>query len=410
MLYTCGDVRSPNGMQVTEVKGQKTGCVCRFSTGFLKICTFPAYTGLLMLKKLLSSLLYSISYYYTYTSLLHHPSRRDMMGSYVMQFNEEERTFLERAAKSINYVIDYSLGMRQRDQYLLTLNDVTFLGNSGAVVKNGAVVVESVMEVNRLGKSTAFKTPALMLPNKKSGLYTSVLHLPLSKTSNYHWFFDCLPRLYFVLQQVKKPIKIIMRSDLPAFQHQTLQFILQDHPHAELVYIGEHEKWEVEQFILPSFMANSQSAYLPIEVCNWMQQKIWNGYNNERTNPRRRIYISRAIAKKRRVLNEEAFLPILMQYGFEIVKAEELNYQQQVQLFYDAETVVAPHGAGLTNLLFSRDCKVLEFHPANLVKTHYFLLCKGLGFEYTPLVGSEGDAKENYTVDVLAVEHWLQKL
>lgn len=332
------------------------------------------------------------------------------MPSHVLHFNAEEQAFLERAARSINYVIDYSLGLRIREQFLLKLKGVTFLGNSGAVVHNGSIVVESVMEVSRLGKSTAFKTPSVLIPIKNKGLYTSVLHLPLARSSNYHWFFDCLPRLYYVLQQVNEPIKIIMRQDLPDFQHHTLQFMLKDHSNAEIVYIGKHEKWEVEQFILPSFMVNSQSAYLPLEVSIWLQQNVWKGYNIVTTNPKRKIFISRARATKRKVLNEEKLLPVLKQYGFEIVRAEELTYQQQVQLFFDAEAVVAPHGAGLTNLLFARDCKVLELHPANLVKTHYFLLCKGLGFDYTSLIGTEGDEKENYTVDPLEMGNWLMGL
>jgi len=266
------------------------------------------------------------------------------------------------------------------------------------------------MEVSRLGKSTAFKTPSLLLPKHKKGLYTSVLHLPLARSSNYHWFFDCLPRLYFVLQDMKEPIRIIMRHDLPEFQHQTLQFILQDHADTEVVYIGKYEKWNVERFILPSFMANSQSAYLPLEVNHWLQEKIWRGYNVVTGNIKRKIYISRCNAPKRRVINEKELLPVLERYGFEIVRPEELTYQQQVQLFYDTEVVIAPHGAGLTNLLFSKACKVLELHPANLVKTHYFLLCKGLGFDYTPLIGSDGDRSEDYTVDPAGVEEWLQKL
>lgn len=363
-----------------------------------------------MLKKVIFRLLYGIGYYFNYTSLLHHPSRKNMMPSFVIQFNDEERGFLERAARSINYVIDYSLGLRQREQYLLILNDITFLGNSGAVVHNGDVVVESVLDASRLGKSTAFKTPALLISKHKKGLYTSVLHLPLAKNSNYHWFFDCLPRLYYVLQQVKEPLKIIMRQDLPEYQHQTLRFMLQDHPNAEIVYIRQFEKWEVERFILPSFMANSQSAYLPKEVSQWLQRKIWGGYKVTTSNPKKRIYISRAIASKRKVLNENELLPLMKANGFEIVRAEELTYQQQVQLFYDAEAVVAPHGAGLTNLLFTRECKVLELHPSNLIKTHYFLLSKGLGYDYTGLMGSDGDSSESFTVDPTPVGKWLQSL
>ncbi|MEJ8802714.1 glycosyltransferase family 61 protein [Pontibacter sp. H249] len=363
-----------------------------------------------MLKKLLFKLLHGAGYYFRYTSVLHHPGKQVMAPSVVQQFNEEERAFLEQSAESFNYSIDYSLGYRTKAQYLVHLRNVTFLGNSGAVVQEGKLVVESVFDVSRLAKSPAFKTPALLLPKYKSGLYTSVLHLPWAENNNYHWFFDCLPRLYFLLNTVQESIKIIMRSDLPLYQLDTIKFILADYPQAELVFIGKHEKWQLEEFILPSFMANPQSGFLPQPVGQWLQEKIWRGYKVQAGVPKKRIYVSRANARTRRVLNEQELLPILAKYNVEVVRAEELTYQQQVQLFFDAEVVVAPHGAGLTNLLFSERCKVLELHPANLIKTHYFLLCKGFGFEYSAVVGTAGDRLEDYTVDVREVEAWLSRL
>ncbi len=363
-----------------------------------------------MLKKALFGLLHAAGYYFRYTSVLHHASKKVMAPSQVLRFNESETAFLEQSAASFNYAIDYSLGYRQKEQFIVRLQRPTFLGNSGAVVQDGKVVVESVFDVSRLAKSPAFKTPALLLPKYKKGIYTSVLHLPWAANNNYHWFFDCLPRLYFVLQTVKEPLHIIMRRNQPAYMLQTLQFILADYPQAQVVFIGNHEKWEVEEFILPSFVANAQSGFLPIEVGAWLREKIWKGYGVEKSGTGKRIYISRAKAKTRRVLNEQELLPVLAKHGFEVVRAEELTYQQQVQLFYEAEAVIAPHGAGLTNLLFSEQCKVLEFHPSNLIKTHYFLLCKGLGFEYTAVVGSVGDVRENYTIDVCEVEKWLENV
>jgi len=363
-----------------------------------------------MIKKLLFKLLHAAGYYFRYTSVLHHPSKKVVAPMQVLFFNEEERSFLEKSAASFNYSLDYSLGYRQKELYLVSLNKAVILGNSGAVVQDVNIIVESVFDVSRLAKSPAFKIPALLLSSYKKGLYTSVLHLPWAENNNYHWFFDCLPRLYYVLQTIDQPINIIMRRDLPAYQHETLQFIVQQHLTAKVVYIGKHEKWEIEQFILPSFVSNSQSGYLPQHISNWLREKIWKGYNIEKTSQKKRIYISRAKARTRRVLNENELLPLLSNYGFEVIRAEELTYQQQVQLFYNTEAVIAPHGAGLTNLLFAEKCNVLEFHPANLIKTHYFLLCKELGFNYNAIVGLAGDASENYSINVQQVEEWLKRL
>ncbi|MBC5773608.1 glycosyltransferase family 61 protein [Pontibacter sp. KCTC 32443] len=363
-----------------------------------------------MLKKALFRILHTASYYFRYTSVLHHASKKVVAPTQVLYFDEQEQAFLEQSASSFNYSLDYTLGYRIKPQFIVNLRDVMFLGNSGAVVQDGKVVVESVFDVSRLSKSSAYKTPALMLPKSRKGLYTSILHLPWAANNNYHWFFDCLPRLYFLLQQVQEPINIIMRRELPAYQRETLEFILREHPNVKVVYISKHEKWQVEQFILPSFLSNPQSGYLPLPVSQWLRTKIWEGYKIQPAQVKRRVYISRSRAKTRRLLNEQDLLPLLARYNFEVVWAEELSYREQVNLFYNSEAVIAPHGAGLTNLLFSEDSKVLEFHPANLVKTHYFLLCKGIRFEYASIVGTTGDTSENYSVNVQQVEEWLEKI
>ncbi|PKV62714.1 glycosyltransferase family 61 protein [Pontibacter ramchanderi] len=363
-----------------------------------------------MLKKAFFGVLHALGYYSRYTSVLHHPGKQTLAPGFVQHFNEAEKAFLEDSARSFNYVIDYSLGYRQKEQFLVRLPEVEVLGNTGAVVLNGKVVMESVGEVSRLAKSDAFKEVSLLLPKRKAGRYTSVLFLPWADNNNYHWFFDCLPRLYLVLENTQEPIQVIMRRDMAPYQLETLHFVLKGYSQASVVYIGKHEKWQVDEFVLPSFVANAQSGFLPREVADWLRQKVWQGYNVQSPARKRRLYISRAQAKTRRVLNETELLPVLQRYGFEMVRAEELTYQQQVQLFFEAEAVMAPHGAGLTNLLFSEQCQVLEFHPANLIKTHYFLLCKALGFKYSALVGTTGDKLECYQVPVREVEVWLESI
>ena len=361
-----------------------------------------------MLKKAFFGLLHTLGYHSRYTSVLHHPGKRSLRPSYVLDFDDAEKAFLEDSARSFNYAIDYSLGYRQKELYLVRLPEVEVLGNAGALVLDGKIVVESVGEVSRLAKSDAFKEVLLLLPKRKVGRYTSVLYLPWANNNNFHWFFDCLPRLYLVLENTQEPVKVIVRRDMARYQLDTLQFVLKNYPQAEVVYIGKHEKWQVEEFVLPSFVANAQSGYLPRKIADWLRQKVWQGYGLQKGSRKRRLYISRANAKTRRVLNELELLPLLGRYGVEVVRAEELTYQQQVQLFFEAEAVIAPHGAGLTNLLFSEQCQVLEFHPANLIKTHYFLLCKALGFRYSAVIGTTGDKLENYTVPVHEVEAWLK--
>ena len=72
------------------------------------------------------------------------------------------------------------------------------------------------------------------------------------------------------------------------------------------------------------------------------------------------LYISRRRAGTRRILNESEILPILIEHGFEILELETMHFNDQVAAFSEARVVIGPHGAGLTNVLFSKNAKVLE--------------------------------------------------
>lgn len=73
------------------------------------------------------------------------------------------------------------------------------------------------------------------------------------------------------------------------------------------------------------------------------------------------IYVSRAKARARKVLNEGRVWPMLEKKGFQRVFLEDLSFFQQVSIFQQAKVIVAQHGAGLANLLFmGRNGLVIE--------------------------------------------------
>lgn len=80
----------------------------------------------------------------------------------------------------------------------------------------------------------------------------------------------------------------------------------------------------------------------------------------------KRIYLSRAYANHRKIINEEELLPILEKYGFERVFAEKLPFCEQVALFSQAELLLGMHGAGHAHLFWMpRGSLVVEVVSAN---------------------------------------------
>jgi hypothetical protein len=66
----------------------------------------------------------------------------------------------------------------------------------------------------------------------------------------------------------------------------------------------------------------------------------------------RKVYISRQFTGMRRILNEAVLRKALKQRGFEIVVLEKLAMADQMRVFAEADVIISPHGAGLTNVIF----------------------------------------------------------
>jgi capsular polysaccharide biosynthesis protein len=66
----------------------------------------------------------------------------------------------------------------------------------------------------------------------------------------------------------------------------------------------------------------------------------------------RRLYVSRADATRRRLLNESQVLNVLAPLGFECVVPGRMSFEEQARTFAEAHVVVAICGAGLANMVF----------------------------------------------------------
>lgn len=66
----------------------------------------------------------------------------------------------------------------------------------------------------------------------------------------------------------------------------------------------------------------------------------------------RRLYIARRNAEHRRLLNEQEVITLLEAADYEILECETLPLAEQAQRFAEASHIVAPHGAGLTNVVY----------------------------------------------------------
>ena len=192
--------------------------------------------------------------------------------SYKIEFNETERIFLDENISCEIYM--NKLGT-QREVFSCILNNVKFYGMSGGISYENKAIVESFFSLNRLKKTTCVDN--LLYKHKyMKGTYTSIMHLEWAKKNIFHWFIDCLPRLYALTRIDESNIKLIYNKDIDKKQLEILKFFLDDR--FKLIPIDSKEVWLVERYIFPSFATNRCSGYLPKEYLNFIKERIINGY------------------------------------------------------------------------------------------------------------------------------------
>ena len=97
---------------------------------------------------------------------------------------------------------------------------------------------------------------------------------------------------------------------------------------------------------------NSQiPGFLNIDKANKIYENFFSTFSKP-SKKNNKIYISRRNAKWRKVLNEGDFSNHLEKEGFEIIDFENLTVLEQIKKIQSSNKIIAPHGSGLTNLIF----------------------------------------------------------
>ncbi len=225
--------------------------------------------------------------------------------------------------------------------------------------------------------------PLLPRVERKPGTYATIC---IGNPSNYcHWIRDCLTRLWVLDACDATDFHLIVPKDSAPFQRQTLEML--GYGEDRLAPFGR-EHWQVEHLLVPSLTNRYRNA-CPA-ACQWLRKRFRDAIGRPKAS--KRLYVSRALAGKRRVSNEVELMPILETHGFSQVQAETLTAREQAETFAQAEIIVAPHGAGLANMIFmEEDTLVVELNRYSRMKSSFYSMASALGIRYACIT----DAPQN---------------
>ena len=199
----------------------------------------------------------------------------------------------------------------------------------------------------------------------------------------YHFIMDLLPKIFMYREQKLNCDIYFERIDFVNFQKQFFDLLEFDYKKIKFI----NDKTFINKLYVCSsstgLVNNSEKIpYYPL-LCmkNLLNKLLLEGkiIKKELKN----IYISRKNSYERKIINENEFYEFIKKYNFELVELEKLNVLEQIELFYNANIVIAPHGAGAVNLVFG-GLIYIEIHDKNYIKhdSCFYQICCMLNIKY----------------------------
>lgn len=114
-----------------------------------------------------------------------------------------------------------------------------------------------------------------------------------------------------------------------------------------------------------------------------LKKHIENRVSVKQTN-QTRIYISRAGAGRRRILNEPDLIRLLERYDFTIIEDVPRSITEQVSIYKNAQFILGPHGASFTNIIWCETgTRLVELFNPDYVQDYFLYLATILGLKYS---------------------------
>jgi capsular polysaccharide biosynthesis protein len=231
----------------------------------------------------------------------------------------------------------------------------------------------------------------------------------------YHWICESIFRLWLVRKKLDRLTLVLPEH------YRDADFIrgsLEPFGMKQVYFLPAGKSLLVRHLCLPQLkpLCDSYNARHLRQVNLWYRNYV----AGRRVETADRLYVSRKLAGRRKVVNEEELLCVLSRFDFTVFYPEEHGFLEQVAIFSRVRWLVGEHGSGLTNLLFMMPgSAVLELHKNRTNELDhpsplFWYMAAALGIHYyhqsCVTVGREDYFEGDYRVDPELFERNLIEL
>ena len=272
---------------------------------------------------------------------------------------------LPQGAPAEHWVFRDQLHHEVPARFVLELRDGIVVGTEAATVTAGGVLdyeTSAYFATTSWTQQPLFLKPRLPPIERVPG---SLLSMATRGTNYnyYHFLLDAIPT-WGTLQDAMPGVEpdALYVNTHTRYHKQLLALAGLDH--LPVVEPRAGHAVRAERLLVPS-MPNSHTV-APRWAIEWIRARLRPG---DLADKPKRVYLTRGHTRYTRcVVEEQKLTDRLTRQGFVVIDPGRHDVQEQIDIFAAAEVIVAPHGAGLVNVAFSRPgVRVLEMFAPRYV-------------------------------------------
>lgn len=214
-----------------------------------------------------------------------------------------------------------------------------------------------------------------------------------SNNNYYHWFFDCLPKLFFFnkFYDFKKNDYFLVPSIKHNFQRESLKIL----GIKNILNAYDIKHFYIDNLITTNFTNFGDNP--PLKVINYIR-KAFISSNKTRTNIKK-LFLNRlnSAQNQRDIFNKKEVLDILKKKKFKIINPAEKKFSDQIKYFKSANYIIGVHGAAFTNIIFcKKKTRIIELAIKNSKNTTISNIAKKLKLNFKTFYFNAIDKNKNF--------------
>jgi capsular polysaccharide biosynthesis protein len=268
---------------------------------------------------------------------------------------------------------------------------------------------------------------ALFKYAKNKRLIDNALYLGGNGVFNYyHWLIEIVPKLTLITPELLKKYNIRTLildqsvKDIASFQKTLNLFLSCNSINLNIIYETRKVDLHVKNLFyinnINNIVFNSRSklsslsfsCYSP-NLIQKTKEIIINGIDSDSSNKDypKKIFLARS-HKSARAYNQQEIQSYLETQGFVAIYLEQLDFDEQVILFRNADFIIGPSGAAWSNIIFcQQNVKAISWLPQHLSEFSVFstiahIVNCDLRFIFTE-ADDKNDIHSNYHIDINSV-------